>query len=85
MDKLIDFKVQISEEAVRRLDIDARERGFLTVDEYIQAALEADSFDVYYETPDEEIVEGLRQGLRDVMAGNVHPVSELWDDLDNDE
>jgi hypothetical protein len=85
MDKVIDLKVQISEEAAQRLEVEARKRGFLTVDEYLQAALEADSLDVYYETPDEEIIEGLRQGLRDMKAGNVHPVSELWEDLEDDE
>ena len=86
-DKVVDltFKLQVSEQAAERLDTLARERGFLTVDEYMQAVLEADSFDVYYETPDEEIIEGLHEGLRDVKEGRVYPISELWDDLDDDE
>jgi predicted transcriptional regulator len=86
-DKVVDltFKLQVSEETAERLETRARERGFLTVDEYMQAVLEADSFDVYYETPDDEIIEGLREGLRDIKEGNVYPTSELWDNLDDDE
>ena len=84
-DKVVEFKLQVSEETAERLEILAQEHGFLTVDEYMQAVLAADSFDVYYETPDEEIIEGLRQGLRDIKEGNVHPISELWDDPDDDE
>jgi predicted transcriptional regulator len=86
-DKVVDlmFTLRVSEEAAKRLEEIARQRGFLTVDEYMQAVVEADSFDVYYETSDEEIVEGLREGLRDAQEGNVYPISQLWDDLDDDE
>lgn len=35
-----------------------------------------------YETPNEEIIEGLREGLRDTLDGYAHPFSELWSDLE---
>ena len=86
-DRVVDLTLtlHVSEEAAHRLEEIARQHGFLSVDEYMQAVVEADNFDVYYETPDEEIIEGIREGLRDAQAGNVYPVSELWNDLDDDE
>lgn len=34
-----------------------------------------------HEASKEEILEGIREGFCDCLAGNVHPVSELWDEL----
>lgn len=58
----------------------ARERGFNTPDEYVRSLIEADAMEngeVDYEDDDETILEGIREGLRDALSGNVRPISEL--------
>lgn len=34
--------------------------------------------------PKEQILESLRQSLNDAKVGKTHPISELWDSLDDD-
>jgi hypothetical protein len=35
----------------------------------------------YHEASKEEIIEGIREGIRDCLTGNIYPASELWDEL----
>jgi hypothetical protein len=37
-----------------------------------------------YDTPIEEIREGLYQGWQDVLAGRTKPVAQLWEGMDVD-
>jgi hypothetical protein len=37
-----------------------------------------------YDTPDEEIIEGIREGMRQALAGEVIPLEELWEGIDVD-
>jgi hypothetical protein len=63
-----------------RVEEAARERGFSNFDEYVRALIEADILetgDVDYEDDDETILEGIREGFRDTLLGNVRPISEL--------
>ncbi len=34
------------------------------------------------ETPTEEVIEGIRQGLREALAGQTIPLSEMWAGID---
>ncbi|MEL6381932.1 MAG: hypothetical protein AAFQ89_05565 [Cyanobacteria bacterium J06626_18] len=33
-------------------------------------------------TPDEIVLEGLRQGLHEALAGKTIPLSQMWDGID---
>ena len=35
-----------------------------------------------YDTPDEEIIEGIKEGMRQALAGEVIPLEELWKEDD---
>ena len=37
-----------------------------------------------YDTPIEEIREGIYRGWQDVLAGRIKPVSQLWEGMDVD-
>ncbi|MBE9242537.1 hypothetical protein IQ217_17480 [Synechocystis salina LEGE 00031] len=37
-----------------------------------------------YNTPEEEIIEGIREGMRQALAGEVIPLEEMWEDIDVD-
>jgi hypothetical protein len=34
------------------------------------------------ETPTEVVIEGIRQGLREALAGQTIPLSEMWEGID---
>ena len=33
-----------------------------------------------YDTPDEEIIEGIREGMLQALAGEVIPLEEMWEE-----
>lgn len=35
-----------------------------------------------YETPTEEAIEGIRQGLHEALNGQTIPLAEMWKDID---
>ncbi len=37
-----------------------------------------------YDTPDKEIIEGIREGMRQALAGEVIPLEEMWEGIDVD-
>ncbi|MEA5467914.1 hypothetical protein [Spirulina sp. 06S082] len=37
-----------------------------------------------YETPDEEIIAGIREGMRQALAGEVIPLEKMWEGIDVD-
>jgi len=37
-----------------------------------------------YDTPDEEIIEGFVEGMRQALAGDVIPLEEMWEGIDVD-
>jgi len=42
---------------------------------------EADDLDPE-DTPDDVVLEGLREGLQEALAGQIIPVSQMWDGID---
>lgn len=34
------------------------------------------------DTPDDVVLEGLREGLQEALAGQIIPVSQMWDGID---
>ena len=37
-----------------------------------------------YNTPEEEIIEGIREGMRQALAGEVISLEEMWEGIDVD-
>lgn len=77
--------INISPEKRQTIEVLARRLGYSTLEDYLRALIETDAkahgeiLDL-----DEEIdpIESFRQGWHDVMTGNIRPLSELWDALD---
>ena len=38
-----------------------------------------------YETPTEEAIEGIRQGLHEALSGQILPLSAMWEGIDPSE
>jgi hypothetical protein len=68
------------------------EHGQLTLDEPLTLAHHSrvrvivlvSEDDEPYDTPIEEIREGIYRGWQDVLAGRTKPVSQLWEGMDVD-
>jgi Arc/MetJ-type ribon-helix-helix transcriptional regulator len=73
--------------------------NYPTPSDYIQALIQQDqarrtqesealtdpsSEDDSYETPDETIIEGIRQGLHEAFSGQTIPLSQMWEGIDAD-
>jgi hypothetical protein len=71
--------IDVSVEKLERITTLAREHGYHTPGEYLLAL--ADEQD---ELTKEEIMANLRQGLKEAVRGEVHPIDTLWDDLDDE-
>jgi hypothetical protein len=46
--------------------------------------IDSEKFAEPYDTPDEEIIEGFVEGMRQALAGEVIPLEELWEGIDVD-
>lgn len=69
--------LKLPDAMIQRLQQEA-ERRHVGLDEMINAALET-----YFDEPtDEEILENLRQGMREALAGNVRPAHEVLDEIE---
>ena len=83
MDTPVTLTVQLSAEAVKRLEEMAQEQHRPLI-EFVQETLESvalDDDEDDYEDSDEEILAGLRESLEDMKAGRMRPIQELFDEI----
>jgi hypothetical protein len=81
--------LSVSDQERARIEALPRQRGFDAPESYLKALIEADAVEHGYEPPFEEdeevdIREQFRQGWRDVIEGRVHPIDQLWKELDEE-
>jgi hypothetical protein len=73
----------------KKLEAQAKRRGFNTVQEYLADLIEWDL--VYLEEEEKEGVETvdvaahLREAIRDVKEGRTYPIEALWDMVKDDD
>jgi len=81
----IAMTIHVTEEERQQLEKTAQELGYEDAESYVLALIqEAAQKDIDLET-EEGIAEGLRQSLREMKAGLGRPISELWDEFENDD
>jgi len=61
----------------------AEMHGYDSVQNYLLALVKADNEQFDFDTP-EGLLNGLRESLRQAITGNIRPVSELWDELEDE-
>lgn len=72
----LDLKVQVSDEVLGQLRVTADERE-LSINDIVSEMLEG-----YYDDPThEEILKGIREGMRDALAGRTRPAREVLAEL----
>jgi hypothetical protein len=80
--------IHVTPEERQQIEELAHERGYDDAEAYvlalIQDAAQKPDEDIDLETK-EGIAEGLRQSLAEMKAGLGRPISELWDELGNDD
>lgn len=68
-----------------RIETQAREHGYETVQAYLLSLVDADSavdeVDAYFNADPEG---AFKQAWHEAMTGKTHPVSTLWDDLEDE-
>jgi predicted transcriptional regulator len=72
----VDVKLKLSDEVLQYLQREADNRK-ISLDEVVSDVLE----DYFDEPTKEEILEGIRQSMLDVLAGNVRPADEVLAEL----
>lgn len=78
MDAKETLVIDVSAEKLERITTLAREHGYDTPGEYLLALIDEQD-----EPTREEILANLRQGLKEAIRGEVHPIDTLWDDLND--
>ena len=68
---MVDDQGQLSLDRPLMVDANQRVRVIVLIDE-------EDAVD----TPDVDVLEGLREGLKEALAGETIPVSNMWDGID---
>lgn len=76
--KTRELRLNLSEELVERLEAEAKHQN-LGLSQVVEEALEQ-YLDIE-DTPDEEILEGLRQAVRDVRAGRTYPARQALEEI----
>ncbi len=66
-----------------RIETLARQHGYDSVQTYLLALVKADDKQFDFDTP-EGLANGLRESLRQAITGEIRPVSELWDALEDE-
>jgi len=78
----------VTPEEKQQIEALAHRRGFAETSDYLRALVEQDA-KMGDETEDEDSeidpVVSFRRGWEDVLAGRTHPISTLWDGIDDDE
>ncbi len=79
MTTLLDVKLSVTPEVLTYLQHEAEARN-MPLDDVISEVLAA-----YFEDASQaEILQGLREGFRDVFRGNTRPAREFLDELDHE-
>jgi hypothetical protein len=51
--------------------------------EVLQYLIEKNREDIY-DTPDDVVIEGIKQGLKETMSGHTIPLSQMWEVIDSE-
>jgi hypothetical protein len=76
--------ITVTAEQRERIEMLAHERGYESPDDYLLALVESDVDDEADMTK-EEVLENLRQSLREVARGEVYPANTFLDMLDDED
>ncbi len=74
--------IHVTLEERQQIEEMARERGYEDTEAYVLALIHSDTA---ISDEKEQILDDIRQGLREIKAGLGRPISELWDELENDD
>ncbi len=84
MAQLFLLDTPVSENKREQLEVQAHERGYKTVGEYLLALAEADALVVPSEDDEVDVASRLREALKDVKAGRVYPYDKLREMIEDD-
>jgi hypothetical protein len=74
--------IDLTVEELHKLEERAEQRGYDAVTDYLLALVDWDAEED--EDLEEDPKAAFRQAWHEAMTGNTHPVSTLWDDLDDE-
>jgi hypothetical protein len=87
VDRLV-LSIAVTPDEKQQIEEMAHKRGYKAPDEYLRALIESDAEahgeKLAFDDDDDDILANFRQGWHEAMTGNTHPLSELWDDIDDE-
>ncbi len=75
-----DLVIHLTNEQRERIESAAKQRGYTAPDDYLLALFELDAEDDDFEDP----IAAFRQSWHEAMTGQTHPISTLWDNMDDE-
>lgn len=78
----VSLVLDLTLEEHQRIEEAARQRGYQALTDYLIALVESDIEEG--EELEEDPIEAFRQSWHEAMTGQTHPVSTLWDDMDDE-
>jgi len=82
MSDKVALTIDLTAEELHRIEELAEQRGYDAVGDYLLALVDWDAEED--EDLDEDPKAAFRQAWHEAMTGQTHPVSTLWDDLDDE-
>jgi hypothetical protein len=83
MAEKVTLTINVTPEERQRIEELAQQRGYAAPGDYLLALVESDAEEFDFETR-EGLVAGLRESFHQAVKGNTRPISELWDELEDE-
>ena len=80
MSDKVELTLDLTPEEHQQIEARAHQRGYDTPVDYVRALIESDAEAGGENLP---LTERFRRSLQDARAGKTHPISTLWDDIDD--
>jgi hypothetical protein len=86
----LDLVIHMTPEQREQVETMAHQRGYGGADDYLLALVDLDAqgklalLDTDDDLTQEQLEANFKQGLKEVMTGQVYPIEQLWDVVDDD-
>jgi hypothetical protein len=77
--------IDLTVEERQRIETLAHKRGYAEPQDYLLALVNIDAESNPILDEKSQLIADFREAWHDAMSGNIRPIEELWDDLNDDE
>ena len=77
--------IDLTVEERQRIETLAHKRGYAEPQDYLLALVDSDAESDQPIDEKSQLIADFRQAWHEAMTGDIHPIEELWDDLEDNE